>query len=84
MLKIFRRHLATKFFISYLIVILIGIVVLITATEFIVPSAFDRHMAEMTALMGPSASELENDLFRMKTKEKQLEQEILEFKKKLK
>jgi len=63
MLKIFRRHLATKFFISYLIVILIGIVVLITATEFIVPSAFDRHMAEMTALMGPSASELENDLF---------------------
>ena len=63
MLKIFRRHLATKFFISYLIVILIGIVVLITATEFIVPSAFDRHMAEMTALMGPSATELENDLF---------------------
>lgn len=63
MLKIFRRHLATKFFISYLIVILIGIVVLITATEFIVPSAFDRHMAEMTALMGPSASELENNLF---------------------
>ena len=63
MLKIFRQHLATKFFISYLIVILIGIVVLITATEFIVPSAFDRHMAEMTALMGPSATELENDLF---------------------
>lgn len=63
MLKIIRRHLATKFFISYFIVIIIGIVVLITATKFTVPSAFDRHMAEMTEIMGPSASELENDLY---------------------
>ncbi|MCJ7715885.1 MAG: ATP-binding protein [Anaerolineales bacterium] len=63
MLKIIRRHLAIKFFISYFIVIIIGIVVLITATEFTVPSAFDRHMAEMTEMMGPSASQLESDLY---------------------
>ena len=63
MLKIIRRHLATKFFISYFIVILIGLVVLITATKFTVPGAFDRHMAEMIEVMGPSASNLENDLY---------------------
>jgi len=63
MIKRIRRHLGIKFFISYFIVILIGIVVLITAKEFTMPGAFDRHMTEMTEVMGPSASELENDLY---------------------
>ncbi len=63
MLKIIRRHLSTKLFISYLVVILIGIVVIISATEFTVPGAFDRHMAEMAEVMGPEVSELENDLY---------------------
>ena len=63
MLKIIRRHLGTKFFISYIIVIIIGILVLISATEFIVPDAFERHLVEMTRVMGPEAGQLENDLF---------------------
>ena len=63
MIKIIRRHLGYKFFISYFVVILIGIIVLITATTFTMPGAFDRHMAEMIEVMGPSASELENDLY---------------------
>ena len=63
MLKIIRRHLGTKFFISYLVVILVGIVVIISATEFTIPGAFDRHMAEMAAVMGSEASELEDDLY---------------------
>ncbi len=63
MLKIIRRHLGTKFFISYIIVILIGILVLISATEFIVPDAFERHLVEMTRVMGPEANQLEKDLF---------------------
>jgi histidine kinase len=63
MLAKIRRRLGIKFFISYFVVILIGIIVLISATEFTVPSAFDRHMAEMTEAMGPSAERLERDLF---------------------
>ena len=63
MLKIIRRHLGTKFFISYLVVILVGIVVIISATEFTIPGAFDRHMAEMAAVMGSEASGLEDDLY---------------------
>lgn len=63
MIKIIRRHLGYKFFISYFVVILIGIIVLLTATEFTMPGAFDRHMAEMIEVMGPLTSELENDLY---------------------
>jgi histidine kinase len=63
MIKKIQRRLGYKFFISYLLVILIGIIVLVTATEYIVPGAFDRHMAAMTELMGPSASKMETDLY---------------------
>ena len=63
MIKIIRRHLGYKFFISYFVVILIGIIVLIAATTFTMPGAFDRHMAEMAAVMGPSSSNLDNDLY---------------------
>jgi histidine kinase len=63
MFREIKRRLGYKFFISYLLVISIGTVVLITATEFTVPSAFDHHMAEMSMMMGPSASRLESDLY---------------------
>jgi len=63
MLAKIRKHLGVKFFISYFVVILIGIIVLISATEFTMLSAFDRHMTEMTEAMGPSAERLERDLF---------------------
>jgi signal transduction histidine kinase len=63
MLSYLRRHLGWKFFLSYLVVILVGILVLATAAEFVAPSAFQRHVAAMTALMGGSSPELRADLF---------------------
>lgn len=47
-----RRHLAFKLFISYLVIILIGMVVLAIAVEIAIPSAFQRHMAGMDDMMG--------------------------------
>ena len=61
--KIFRSNLSIKFFISYLLVIIIGILVLISAAEFTVPGAFERHIAEMVSVMGPEARQMEDDLF---------------------
>jgi histidine kinase len=63
MVKRIRRHLGRKLFLSYLIVILVGTVVLASAAEFLVPSAFDRHMAAMAVIMGNMAPEMELDLF---------------------
>ncbi|TET99384.1 MAG: HAMP domain-containing sensor histidine kinase [Anaerolineales bacterium] len=69
MLKIIRRHLGWKIFLSYLIVLLVGFIVLATATEFTAPTAFDHHLAAMndmmmgdTSMMG-DATDLGLDLF---------------------
>jgi histidine kinase len=58
-----RRRLGIKFFISYFVVICMGILVLISASQFTVPNAFERHMAEMTEVMGSQAADLEADLY---------------------
>lgn len=58
-----RRYLGWKLFLSYLIVILVGVIVLASATEFAVPSAFERHMAAMASMMGPGSRMMEMDLF---------------------
>ena len=47
MIRFFRRHLAARLFISYLLIILVGVVVLSAVVEIVVPSAFSRHMAGM-------------------------------------
>ena len=47
MLDYFRRHLGAKIFFSYLIVIALGMLVLVVASQFLLPSAFNRHMAGM-------------------------------------
>jgi two-component system sensor histidine kinase BaeS len=44
MIDFFRRHLGGKLFLSYLVVILVGAVVLGLATRLTVPDAFNRHM----------------------------------------
>jgi len=54
MLKRIHQHLGWKIFISYLIIILVGIIVLATSTEFAIPSAFDRHMSAMMPMMDDS------------------------------
>jgi len=47
MFDYFRRHLGAKIFFSYLVVIVLGVVVLIMASQFVLPSAFSRHMLGM-------------------------------------
>ena len=63
MMSRLRRHLGWKLFVSYLVVILVGTLVLASAAEFLVPSAFERHMAAMAVMMGNMAPEMELDLF---------------------
>ncbi len=43
----FRRHLGAKIFFSYLVIILLGVTVLVIASQFILPAAFNRHMGMM-------------------------------------
>ena len=50
MIAYIRSHLGAKLFLSYLAIILVGLVVLTTASQFALPSSFDRHMLRM---MGP-------------------------------
>jgi signal transduction histidine kinase len=47
----FRRYLGAKLFLSYLAIILIGVIVLVIASQFILPTAFNRHMAGMGMMM---------------------------------
>ncbi len=53
MLSRVQTSIGLKLFLSYILVILIGIVVLSFAAELTIPRAFDRHMAGMSSLMGP-------------------------------
>jgi len=48
----FRRHLGAKLLLSYLVIILVGVAVLIVASQFILPASFNRHMAGMGTMMG--------------------------------
>jgi len=65
MLRTIRRHLGLKIFLSYLIVIMVGVSVLASAAEFAVPSAFERHMLAMSGMMSGMmrGARLEMDLF---------------------
>ena len=47
MVEYFRRHLGVKIFFSYLVVIVLGVTVLILASQFVLPGAFNRHMGMM-------------------------------------
>src|SRR5690242_10165463 len=54
-----RRHLGVKLFLSYLAIIVVGVVVLILASQFILPASFNHHMAGMgngTMTLAPGAS----------------------------
>ena len=43
----FRRHLGAKLLLSYLAIIVVGVAVLIIASQFILPASFNRHMSGM-------------------------------------
>lgn len=68
MLRLLRTHLIWKVFLSYLLVVLVGLVVLATATSLSFPAAFDRHLAGMSAMMAGQnvlgdADAMEQELF---------------------
>jgi two-component system sensor histidine kinase BaeS len=70
MIRYFRRRLRWKLFLSYLVVIFVGTIILIVAMEMAVPRAFARHIARMEAfsngahLMDPDrANPMVDDLF---------------------
>jgi Na+/proline symporter len=48
----FRRHLGAKLLLSYLAIIIVGMVVLIIASQFILPTSFNRHMSGMNGEAG--------------------------------
>ncbi len=50
-MSLVRRRLAVKIFLSQLAVVVVGVLVLATATELSIPTAFDRHMAAMDLAM---------------------------------
>jgi len=60
MLDYFRRHLGAKIFFSYLVIIILGVLVLVIASQFILPAAFNRHMMSTgmmeNGMMGMSGS----------------------------
>lgn len=52
MINYFRRHLGAKLFLSYFAIVVVGVLVLIFASQFILPGAFSRHMAGMGMMSG--------------------------------
>ncbi len=63
MLRYIRQHLTLKLFVSYLVVIVLGIIVLATAAELVVPTAFERHMAAMAEMMAGGMMGMNADLY---------------------
>ncbi len=53
-MKTIRQHLGWKLFISYVIIIIVGVVSLAVTAELHTPTAINRHMAEMAPMMGGS------------------------------
>lgn len=51
MLRSIRRRLGVKLFFSYVVVIVVGVLVLATTAQLVIPSAFEHHMAGMGASM---------------------------------
>ncbi|MGD8398728.1 MAG: ATP-binding protein [Anaerolineae bacterium] len=63
MLSHVRQHLSLKLFLSYLVVIVVGVAVLALGAELAVPTAFERHMAVMAQMMGGRPMGMNADLF---------------------
>lgn len=61
-MKTIRQHLGWKLFFSYLIIILVGVLSLAIAAEFVTPTAFNRHLADMERMMGGSMGGMMTDL----------------------
>ncbi|MCA9901903.1 MAG: HAMP domain-containing protein, partial [Anaerolineales bacterium] len=53
-MKMIRQHLGWKLFVSYVVVIAVGVMSLAVTAELHTPTAINRHMAEMGPMMGSS------------------------------
>jgi len=52
MIDYVRSHLGARLFLSYLAIIVVGLVVLTVASQFALPSSFNRHMLGMMGTQG--------------------------------
>ena len=48
----FRHYLGAKLLLSYLTIVVVGVLVLIVASQFVLPGTFSRHMAGMGMMNG--------------------------------
>lgn len=64
LLDAIRRRLAVKLFLSYLVIILVGVVVLAVTADLYAPAALDRHAAHMQVMMGQDMGMMAADLQR--------------------
>ena len=62
MLDYFRKHLGAKIFFSYLVIIVLGVTVLVIASQVILPAAFNRHMMGMGTMMNGGMMSGSNDM----------------------
>jgi histidine kinase len=51
MTNYFGRHLGAKLLLSYLAIVVVGVVVLVIASQILLPASFNRHMAGMGSMM---------------------------------
>ena len=52
MINYFRQRLGVKLLLSYLGIMLVGVIVLIIASQFLLPAAFNRHMSGVEGALG--------------------------------
>lgn len=52
MIDYFRHHLGAKLLLSYLAIIIVGVVILILSSQFVLPATFNRHMLGMGMMNG--------------------------------
>jgi len=52
MINYFRHHLGAKLLLSYLAIVVVGVVILILASQFVLPATFSRHMLGMGMMNG--------------------------------
>ena len=52
MIDYFRRYLGAKLLLSYLAIVVVGVLVLVVASQFVLPGTFSRHMFGMGMMDG--------------------------------
>lgn len=57
-----RQHLGWKLFLSYLIIIIVGVISLALAADIQTPLAFQRHMISMEGMMDGEMGSMMTDL----------------------